>query len=62
MNAKCYWGILDRDGRAVGEWLGSSYFVFCYEKYGEAKLSAIALKIPDYKICVADEVLRRPPR
>jgi hypothetical protein len=62
MNAKTYWGILDRDGRAVGEWLGSSYFVFCQEKYGEAKQSAIALKIPDYKICLAEYVLSQPPR
>jgi hypothetical protein len=59
MNAKTYWAILDRDGQAVGEWMGLSYFVFCYEKYSQAKCDAIALGLRDYKICVAEYALKR---
>lgn len=54
MNPKTYWAILDRSGYPVGEWMGQSYFVFCYEKYRSAKREAIAMGLKDFRICVAE--------
>ena len=48
--SKSYWSIIDRDNNVVGSWTGPTHYVACYEKYKEAKLAAIARRIPNFKI------------
>lgn len=50
MSHKSYWAIVDRDNNVVGRWDGNYHYVPCYERYKEAKIAAIARKIPDFKI------------
>jgi hypothetical protein len=61
MNSKCYWSILDREGRAIESWVKGFFFVACYEKYSQAKQDALRFKLLDYKICMAEEALKRKP-
>ena len=57
----CYWAILDRDGRAIGGWIGPLFHVNCFPKRTDAKLVAIALKIPNYQVVPASEAIRKLP-
>jgi hypothetical protein len=61
MSSKTSWSIIDRDGRAIGSWIGGFYHVYCYDRYSEAKQDALALSVPDFRILRSEEVIRREP-
>lgn len=59
--SKQYWAILDHQGDVIGEWSGEVHWVGIYETRKEAKEEAMALSIPNYKICEACEALTKKP-
>ncbi|MGL5874028.1 MAG: hypothetical protein ACRC2R_16940 [Xenococcaceae cyanobacterium] len=59
--SKIHWAIVDRDNRVVGRWEGNYHYVPCYEKYKDAKLDAIARKIPNFTIANAVWAMQLPP-
>lgn len=61
MSHKSYWAIIDRSYNVVGSWTGEVHYVACYERYKEAKIAAIARKIPDFKIVNAVWAMQLPP-
>lgn len=61
MKSNLSWSILDDRGFAVGSWNEGFFWIGCYDSYKEAKIAAIALKIPNFKIVRAIEALDRKP-